>query len=94
MQHKDCINFKQGICTLYNIRVNPNDPACPNFIPRNPPLNREELPQNFGTHFQFRWRGPAKYCICPNCGYRTIHQRGMPCIQQTCPNCGSRMIRG
>ena len=32
--HKDCINFENGYCRLFNIPVDPNGPACPNFKPR------------------------------------------------------------
>ncbi|RLI17337.1 hypothetical protein DRO44_03770 [Candidatus Bathyarchaeota archaeon] len=32
--HKQCANFKNGFCTVYKVAVNPNDPACPNFVPR------------------------------------------------------------
>ena len=32
--HKECINFRDGICTLYGIPVDPNQPACPNFTPK------------------------------------------------------------
>jgi PHP family Zn ribbon phosphoesterase len=38
--------------------------------------------------------GPGGECVCPNCGYKMKHQRGMPCYQQTCPKCGSKMTRG
>ncbi len=33
-RHKDCVNYVNGYCRLFNVRVNPNDPACPNFRPR------------------------------------------------------------
>lgn len=32
--HKDCANFKDGICTLDNIAVDPNGATCPRFTPR------------------------------------------------------------
>ena len=32
--HKDCINFENGYCRLFNIPVDPNGPACPNFKPK------------------------------------------------------------
>ncbi len=35
--------------------------------------------------------GPSK-CVCPACGYETVHQRGIPCSSMTCPKCGARMI--
>jgi len=37
--------------------------------------------------------GPAGYCVCPNCGNRVPHQRGLPCAQMKCPKCGSLMVR-
>ena len=32
--HKDCLFFKDGFCTLNNVAVEPNDIACPSFIPK------------------------------------------------------------
>ncbi|MCD6278457.1 MAG: hypothetical protein J7J11_02125 [Desulfurococcales archaeon] len=32
--HKECINFENGYCRLFNIPVSPDDPACPNFKPK------------------------------------------------------------
>ena len=37
--------------------------------------------------------GPGGDCLCPNCGNRVPHQRGVPCYNQTCPKCGSKMVR-
>ncbi len=37
--------------------------------------------------------GPDGACVCPSCGHRMAHQRGVPCTQMTCPKCGARMIR-
>jgi hypothetical protein len=36
----------------------------------------------------------AEFCLCPACGAKTPHQRGIPCIQVTCPQCGKLMVRG
>jgi hypothetical protein len=33
-------------------------------------------------------------CVCPSCGKRTPHQRGVPCVEVSCPECGSAMTRG
>ncbi len=38
--------------------------------------------------------GPSGECVCPNCGYRAPHQRGVPCYAQKCPKCGAMMTRG
>ncbi|RLF25600.1 MAG: hypothetical protein DRN01_06200 [Thermoplasmata archaeon] len=37
--------------------------------------------------------GPGGECVCPKCGTRAPHQRGIPCYQQKCPKCGSPMTR-
>ena len=37
--------------------------------------------------------GPDGECICPNCGYREPHKRGIPCYTIKCPRCGALMTR-
>lgn len=37
--------------------------------------------------------GPNGECVCPKCGTRASHQRGLPCYEQKCPKCGSPMAR-
>jgi hypothetical protein len=32
-------------------------------------------------------------CLCPNCGHREPHQRGVPCYTIKCPQCGTLMTR-
>jgi hypothetical protein len=38
--------------------------------------------------------GPGGECVCPQCGQRAPHQRGVPCYQQLCPQCNTPMTRG
>lgn len=37
--------------------------------------------------------GPGGECICPQCGTRVPHQRGVPCFKMSCPNCGAPLTR-
>ncbi|MBZ4660242.1 MAG: nitrogenase molybdenum-iron cofactor biosynthesis protein NifB/NifX-related protein iron-sulfur [Desulfacinum sp.] len=38
--------------------------------------------------------GAAGTCVCPKCGAKAEHQRGIPCTQTPCPKCGTSMVRG
>lgn len=38
--------------------------------------------------------GPGGYCVCPSCGNKVQHQRGVPCNTINCPTCGNRLTRG
>lgn len=37
--------------------------------------------------------GPAGECVCPQCGHREAHERGVPCVQKVCPKCGTALTR-
>ena len=38
-------------------------------------------------------QGPAGDCICPKCGHKVSHQRGIPCLEMKCPKCGIALVR-
>ncbi len=38
--------------------------------------------------------GPGGNCVCPNCGQKMPHQRGVPCNNVKCSKCGTLMTRG
>ena len=31
-------------------------------------------------------------CVCPNCGYSVVHERGVPCRSLECPKCHVPLI--
>jgi predicted Fe-Mo cluster-binding NifX family protein len=37
--------------------------------------------------------GSVGTCLCPKCGHREPHERGVPCVQRKCPKCGTAMTR-
>ncbi|HDN18059.1 MAG TPA: hypothetical protein ENF41_03260 [Candidatus Bathyarchaeota archaeon] len=43
-RHKDCINYSNGYCTLFNIPVPPEGMGCPQFQPKL------SSPQSRGLH--------------------------------------------
>jgi len=38
--------------------------------------------------------GASDSCVCPACGAKIPHERGIPCMQVNCPQCGKPMVRG
>lgn len=39
-------------------------------------------------------QGQGGNCVCPSCGFRMSHNRGVPCYNIRCPKCSSVMSRG
>lgn len=37
--------------------------------------------------------GPNGNCVCPQCGQKEPHQRGVPCFAHKCSKCGALMVR-
>ncbi len=47
---------------------------------------RGRQPNGFGL-------GPGGECLCPSCGTKAPHRRGVPCYEHKCPKCGQAMTR-
>lgn len=37
--------------------------------------------------------GVGGLCVCPKCGQKTEHLRGVPCQQQRCVVCDAKLLR-
>ncbi|MCB0753516.1 MAG: ferredoxin [Ignavibacteriae bacterium] len=37
--------------------------------------------------------GKDGFCVCPKCGKKTKHKRGIPCQEEKCPQCGVKLLR-
>lgn len=37
--------------------------------------------------------GTGGLCVCPKCGEKTAHRRGIPCQEERCPGCGAKLLR-
>jgi len=46
------------------------------------------------AHEEAQGKGPGGDCLCPKCGFKSKHQRGVPCASRKCPQCGVSMTRG
>lgn len=38
-------------------------------------------------------QGGGGMCVCPSCGEKIPHSRGVPCFEENCPKCGKSMCR-
>jgi len=38
-------------------------------------------------------KGPGGFCVCPKCGEKVEHQRGVPCLSINCTKCEMPMVR-
>jgi len=66
----------------------------PKRIPTIPPGGRFRAPGRGGRGRMGGFGlGPGGECVCPRCGARVPHQRGIPCYSVKCPKCGSPMVR-
>jgi ferredoxin len=58
----------------------------------------EEMRKNSGNGRGFFGQGlghgpVSSPCVCPQCGYTTSHNQGIPCSSLRCPTCGVPLMR-
>ena len=41
-----------------------------------------------------RSMGQGEFCVCPQCGNKVAHERGVPCNSTLCPSCKISMVKG
>jgi cation diffusion facilitator family transporter len=63
---------------------------------------KPEFGRSFGWQRKGRFKGeieeakgegPGGYCVCPKCGYKIPHERGVPCSSSKCPKCTLNLKR-
>ena len=48
---------------------------------------------NFNNGGRGRGQGMSvRTCVCPKCGYKTSHERGVPCRSMLCPHCNTPLV--
>lgn len=47
--------------------------------------------KGIGQGGQRQNRGGSNECICPKCGLKESHKRGIPCTKMKCLKCGTTM---
>lgn len=68
----------------------PNEPQPAGPPPAGAPVINNP---NYGGRMGGYGLGPGGYVVCPSCGFRMLHQQGVPAYSLTCPECGAGMVR-
>jgi len=100
--HRDCANFRNGLCILNGVAVNPNGAACPRFTPKSamatPQVTRAysgaRQPYQLYPPPQIGYRLPLPYAYPPWIGYghgysTPQYRRGYSYSSPTAPRQGA-----
>lgn len=55
--------------------------------------NKDDKKGKIDTEKTEEGKGPEGNCVCPECGYKIKHERGVPCSNTKCPNCEVNLER-
>lgn len=75
------------------IRMRGGDYTMPNLDGTGPLGQGPRTGRGRGQRFVGRGQGlgGTAECVCPKCGEKIPHQRGIPCLQTNCPKCQTPM---
>ena len=93
IRQKDSNQFQEG--TLRTITLVSGVKAVIGRLKKeNKPVNLVEKPRGSGQGQggPKQGDGGTAICKCPNCGYETTHDKGIPCSDIECPECKVAMV--
>ena len=80
----------KALTSGYAIKMEGGDVVMPNLDGTGPTGKGPMTGRGAGRGCRMRTGGTAE-CVCPECGEKVLHTRGIPCVQTKCPKCGSHM---
>jgi predicted DNA-binding protein (UPF0251 family) len=86
-----CAHNKIAKALIYGqaLSLRGGDYVMPNLNGRGP-LGRGGRRRGFASG-RGQGLGGSADCVCPKCGEKTSHTRGVPCFNTKCPKCGTPM---
>ena len=78
--HQDCANFRNGLCTLNCVAVNPDGAACPRFTPRSIMATPQAVRANPGARQPYQPYPPQTRHSYPTPQYRHKYIYTLPHI--------------
>jgi len=89
----DCAHKKIAKSLIYGkaIKMEGGDVIMPNLDGTGPTGAGPMTGRGIRGRGRGQGLGGTAECVCPDCGEKVPHTRGIPCIQTKCPKCGTRM---
>ena len=77
-----------------SLKLRGGDYIMPNLDGTGPLGQGPKTGQGRGRNIGRRGMGGTSECVCPECGCKTDHKRGVPCVKCECPKCNCASMRG